>query len=527
MMDPDQLPEHTPLDIPEPPLSHNGASGGMGPSGAYHDASGVIEPTEPDIATVTVEPLPHRPFPRPSLPLPARTRYLALRRRLALHRRRWIRVASAALLLALVAVLALVVVNTRATVIHYTKLTRGNLTVSFGGSGLLQTATYGAGFTGSGSVSEIDVTVGQQVNQGDTIAKLNTTLLQDAYNEAQTAVSNAQTAVTDAQNTLQAVQAQTAAEASSAYDAEQAAINACNANDSACVQKAQDDYATAQAKESHDNAVAQQAADEAQNALNTAQARLQTAQDNLSGAVLTAPHAGTITAINGAVGSVVVGLSSNAPVSVFAQIADLSSLQVKSNISVNHISGVAKGDAVQIRVPVAGNQVFNGTVDAVSPVGASSGGALTYPVVIDVAPPDTSSAQLLPGMRANVVITTQQREGVLLIPVSAVTFATAAADRKHGGFLTAAQTQTALSAARNLLLNLQNTGTDLSQDDPTAAYVLQFVQNKWVAQPVVIGLSDGASYEVLATTLNQGDTIVTGQTNSAVTIPKPTPTISG
>lgn len=507
-------------------MSHNGASGLIGPSGAYHDASGMIEPTDPDVSTVTVEPLPHRPFPRPSLPLPARTRYLELRRRLGLHRRRWIRVAAAALLLALVAVLALVVVNTRATVTHYAKLTRGNLTVSFGGSGLLQTATYGAGFTGSGAVSEIDVTVGQQVNQGDTIAKLDTTLLQDAYNEAQTAVSNAQTAVTDAQNNLQAVQAQSAAEASSAYDAEQVAINACNANDSACVQKAQDDYATAQAQEGHDNAVAQQAADDAQNTLNTAQARLQTAQDNLNGAVLTAPHAGTITAINGSVGSVVVGLSSNAPVSVFAQIADLSSLQVKTNIGVNHISGVAKGDAVQIRVPVAGNQIFDGTVDAVSPVGASSGGALTYPVVIDVAPPDTSTAQLLPGMRANVVITTQQREGVLLVPVGAVSFAAAAADHKHGGFLTAAQTQTALTAARNLLLNLQNSGTDYSQDDATAAYVLQFVNNKWVAQPVVIGLSDGASYEVLATSLNQGDTIVTGQANSPVTIPKPTPTVS-
>jgi HlyD family secretion protein len=115
---------------------------------------------------------------------------------------------------------------------------------------------------------------------------------------------------------------------------------------------------------------------------------------------------------------------------------------------------------------------------------------------------------------------------VLLIPSSAVTFASAAADRKHGGFLTAAQTQTAMTAARNLLLELQNSGTDYSQDDPTAAYALQYIKNKWVAQPVVIGLSDGASYEVLATSLSAGDTIVTGQSNSAVKIPKPTPTVS-
>ena len=525
-MNPDQQPERLPLDIPEPPASHNGAGGVIGPAESYHEPSGIIEPTDPDITAITVEPLPHRSLPLPSMRLPARLRLTSLRQRFDLHRSRWTRVGSAALLLALIATLALVVVGTRAAVTRYAKLKQGNLSVSFGASGVLQTATYGASFAGSGVVKEIDVAVGEQVNQGDLIAKLDTTLLQDAYNEAQTAVSNAQTALNDAQNNLQAVQAQTAAQASAAYDAEQAAINSCGASNSACVQKAQDDYASAQAQENHDNAVATQAFDVAQSALNTAQAQLQTAQDNLNGAILTAPHSGTIAAINGGVGSVAVGLSAASPADPFVRIADLNALQVQTSVGVNHISGVAKGNAVQITVPVAGSQIFIGAVDAVSPIGVSGGGELTYPVTIDIAPSDSSTAHLLPGMKANVVITTQQRVGVLLIPVSAVSFASAAADRKHGGFLTQAQTQAALQKARNMLLDLQNSGTDYSQDDPTPSFVLQYIKHQWVAQPVVLGLTDGTSYEVLATALRAGDSIVSGQSNSSVTIPTPTPTLN-
>ena len=525
MLDPDQAADRTPLDIVEPPHSHNGASG----DGLAHDATAagpVVEPTDPDLTAVTVEPIPHRPFPRPSVGLPGRLSMTSVRHAFEGRNKRWARAGSAALLLALVAALALLVVSTRAPVTRYAKLKQGNLTVSFGDSGVLQTATYGASFAGGGVVKEIDVSVGQQVNQGDPIAKLDTTLLQDAYNEAQTAVSNAQTALNDAQNNLQAVQSQTAAQANSAYDAEQAAINACNANDSSCVQKAQDEYASAQAQENHENAVAQQAFDDAQNALNTAQAQLQTAQDNLNNAILTAPHSGTIAAINGSVGSVVDGLNGPTPQGAFVQIADLNSLQVETSVGVNHVSGLAKGNAVQISVPVAGAQTFTGAVESVSPIGVNTGGALAYPVVIDIAPTANSAARLLPGMRANVVIITQQRVGVLLIPASAVRFAAAAANRKDGGFLTQSQTQAALEKARNMLLSLQNNGTDYSQDDPTPAFVLQYVNNRWVTQPVVLGLTDGTSYEVLSTTLSSGDSIVSGQSNSSVTIPTPTPTLT-
>jgi len=52
--------------------------------------------------------------------------------------------------------------------------------------------------------------------------------------------------------------------------------------------------------------------------------------------------------------------------------------------------------------------------------------------------------------------------------------------------------------------------------------VLSRVNGKWIAQPVVLGLTDSTSYEVLAG-LTQGETIVVGlQTNSGTT-PSGTP----
>ena len=49
-----------------------------------------------------------------------------------------------------------------------------------------------------------------------------------------------------------------------------------------------------------------------------------------------------------------------------------------------------------------------------------------------------------------------------------------------------------------MLTQLQNSSIDYSLDHPTPAYVVALVKGKWVAQPVVLGLTDGRNYEVLA-----------------------------
>ncbi len=138
---------------------------------------------------------------------------------------------------------------------QYATVTTGSLITTISATGPVQSALYDVNFSGSGKIAEIDVTVGQQVKAGQVLAKLDPTSLQDALNQAQI-------------------------QADEAYDQEQNAISQCDNEKNPppdCVQLAENQYAAALAA-------------------------LQTAQDNLANATLKAPHAGTVTQINGAVG---------------------------------------------------------------------------------------------------------------------------------------------------------------------------------------------------------------------------------
>lgn len=401
----------------------------------------------------------------------------------------------------------------------YGRVTLGNLTVSVPGSGALQSAVYDTNFAGSGTVAEIDVAVGDSVTQGQTLAKLDTTQLKDTLSQAQAALTSAQTKADDANANLNKVQAQTSAQLTVAYDQEQSAVARCGGN-TGCIQQAEDQYAAAQATADNQNAAAQAAVNETQADVSVAQASVQTAQDNLNGAVLTAPHGGTVSAIFGSIGSA--AGKSDTP---FIRIADLGTLQVMTNVSVADIEGVQKGQDVTITVPAAGKQTFHGSVTSVAPNGQVSGGVLYYPVLVDVDMNSVNGANLLPGMSARATIITNQAIGVDLVPASAVQFAAAAGNPKHGGFLSKKQVSTALSKARDMLTALEDQGNVNPQDNPTPAYLLQYTNGNWVTVPVVLGLTDGKSYELLEGP-KVGTKVVVGQTNSSVEIPTPTPIVT-
>src|SRR6266581_4656288 len=76
---------------------------------------------------------------------------------------------------------------------------QGNFSLTVSATGPLQSAIYNLVFTGTGTISEIDVTVGQTVTKGQVLAKLNKTSLQDAVNTAQAGVLSAQTGLSHTQ----------------------------------------------------------------------------------------------------------------------------------------------------------------------------------------------------------------------------------------------------------------------------------------------------------------------------------------
>lgn len=450
--------------------------------------------------------------------------FRGLSRRWWVHRRLLIPVVAALLLVAVLLSTAAVVVHARQPYLTYTKVAQGDLALSFQGTGTLRSAIYGADFAVNGPVAEIDVTVGQNVAQGDTLAKLDTTLLKDAVAQAQAANDGASNALSSAQTNQDKVQAAADALVNSAFDNEQAAIFTCQHQSNPptnCVGRAESQYAAAQAQADSMNAQAQQQTDAAQAQFDTAKAALQTAQDNLAAATLKAPHAGTVAAVNGNVGQTTGGAKGGN--NSFIEIADLDSLQITTNIDQSQVGNVAPQDTVHFTVATFRNQTFSGSVSGVSPFGQTTKNSVLYPMTIDVDSQsvgtgvNTATGQnLLPGMTAKLTILTAQRFAVKLIPNSAITFAQYASDPKHSTIISKAAAAKALDASRQMLTQLQ-AANDLSQEHPSLAFVVIQVKGKFVAEPVVLGLTDGRHYEVLAG-LAIGDKIATSEQRNWITI---------
>ncbi|GAC1622467.1 MAG: efflux RND transporter periplasmic adaptor subunit [Ktedonobacteraceae bacterium] len=243
-----------------------------------------------------------------------------------------------------------------------------------------------------------------------------------------------------------------------------------------------------------------------QDAINIAQDQVNTAQDNLNNATLKAPHDGVITSINSATGGTPGG-SSAAGGSAFIQIVDSSSLQIQANVNESDIGGVTVGQAAQFTGSAYGTRNFSGKVSAIPPLGQNVANVVTYPVSINVDMKSLQGANILPGMTASISITTATRSNVLLIPVDAVNFAQASA------LISSSDRAAAQAQAQQMLTNLKSGATNVSKDNPMAAYVLEQNKRQWIARPIVIGLTDGTSYEVLAG-LSQSEMVVTGTSNT-------------
>ncbi len=125
---------------------------------------------------------------------------------------------------------------------------QGNFSLTVSATGPLQSAIYNLVFTGTGKITEIDVTVGQTVTKGQVLAKLDKISLQDAVNTAQAGVLSAQTGMNTAQDNLNKAQAQSNANVQSA----QVALNNAQASLSTTQTQSQASVAAAQTTLSND-----------------------------------------------------------------------------------------------------------------------------------------------------------------------------------------------------------------------------------------------------------------------------------
>jgi len=357
---------------------------------------------------------------------------------------------------------------------QYGPVTQGNLALTIDATGPLQSpATYNLVAATSGIIEKIDVKVGQKVTRGQVLAELSKTALQDAVNQAQAAVNADQDAL---YNT----------EVSTGW-------------------------------------VVTAAVTQAEDTLKIAQAQLAAAQHNLDGATLRAPHAGVVTAINGTVGGTPgapLNASSTPGGNYFIQIVDLSSLQIVANVNESDTANLKVGDPALFTIDAYGNRQFKGVVDAISSNGATNSNVVSYPVIIGVDKKSMQGANLLPGMTAAVTITVLQHSNALIIPASAISFARTVSSGNAAGSAAPLVSQqavnAALSQAGQMLANLQSQNPAIAAESPTAAFVLERSGGAYSAKPVVLGITDGTSYEVLSgLSLNETILVGTGGPGSA------------
>jgi len=309
-----------------------------------------------------------------------------------------------------------------------------------------------------------------------------------------------------AYKTAEARYQQAVAQLNQAKLTEQSAASAGIAQSQATV-----DQSKAQVQQSQ--AQVQQAAAQVQQA----QAALSVAEVNLSHTTITSPIDGVVVSRDVNVGQTVAA-SLSAP-TLFTIANDLTQMQVIANIDQADIGLVEQAKSVRFSVDAFPGKEFDGKIEQMrlNPVNVQN--VVTYNVVIDVNNPEQT---LKPGMTANLTITIDERTNVLKVPNSALRFTPTDANGQRTG--AGGQGQGQGQGRRRQQQGGDNAATqgDGGQNRfaPASAPVLPGqVRVVWVMgqdgkperRRITVGLSDGASTEVVDGDLKEGDMVITGQ----------------
>ncbi len=299
---------------------------------------------------------------------------------------------------------------------------RGEVVASVSSSGTLQSSQSAAPqFATSGTVTAVYVKVGQVVAKNAALAKID-----PAPAERQVRIAE--------QNQIAAANSVDAAE-ESLDDAEQAEEDAEAATATPTTGQSQTQQGQTQNPEvavtNAKSALARAKADQEQ-----ADQNLEAAQDAVTATTLRAPIAGTITAVNGSVGSVAGSGNSSSnstggsgagagtgatttstSTSGFVDLADLKSLQV--------VAAFPEADAIKIKAEQSATVTLNAdpgttltaTLVSVSPTPTTTNGVVSYSATFSLA---KLPAGARIGQTANVAVQTAKAANALYVPSTAV-----------------------------------------------------------------------------------------------------------
>ena len=249
--------------------------------------------------------------------------------------------------------------------------------------------------TVDGTVAEINVQTGQQVNAGDVLMTIKNDGLDRDVTEAQRALAAAQEDLAAAKRTLASAQGATSV----------------------------DDEGN---PASTDTSSEQSAVSSAQRSVESAQAALDQANARAAERTVKAPSSGSIVELNAKVGAtvsggMVMGEGDTSDGKQCMQIADLSKMKVTVQVGEKDIAKIAVGQTANVTYPAFPDITSQGTVTTIASVASGDSGnggdSVNFDVDILIDAPDK---RLKPGMTAEVSIITEQLDNVVMVPTLAL-----------------------------------------------------------------------------------------------------------
>lgn len=308
----------------------------------------------------------------------------------------------------------------------YATVERGDIVTQVGATGTLAAVTtVQVGTQVSGTIAELHADYNSEVQKGQLLAKLDPQLLQAQVQQQEANVRSVEATLND----------DTAGIASSRANLEKAKVDVLDKQRKLKRQNelftenliARDDLDTAQAAlgaavATQNAAQAQLESSEArykadQARLGQARASLDSAKVNLDHTVIVSPISGTIISRSVDVGQTVAA-SFSSP-TLFTIAADLTKMQVNTNIDEADVGRIAQGMRATFTVDAYPGETFGGTISQIRLAATTVQNVVTYNAMIDVPNPQL---KLKPGMTTNVKILINKAENVLKIPNSALRF---------------------------------------------------------------------------------------------------------
>ncbi|MEI8408758.1 MULTISPECIES: efflux RND transporter periplasmic adaptor subunit [unclassified Kribbella] len=308
---------------------------------------------------------------------------------------------------------------------------RGEVTASVGSSGTLQSSqTASPQFETSGTVTQIMVKVGQVVAKGAAIAKIDPSAAERQLRIAEqnqiasaNSVDAAEESLSDAQDALEAAEEASASPTLTPTNGQQTQSTQ-NQGQSPEVAVSNAEASLARAK-----------ADKEQ-----ADQDVEAAQAAVDATTLKAPIAGTITAINGSVGSVAGGSSSSSgsgsgstsgqgsgsgttssttttSSTGFVDLADLRSLQVVAAFPEADAIKIKAGQSATVTLNAEPGTTLTASLASVSPTPTTTNGVVSYSATFSLT---KIPANARIGQTANVTVQTAKAANALYVPSTAI-----------------------------------------------------------------------------------------------------------